>query len=697
VAPRGASPLRGKDILGLLNIAPSPQSEDYVRNKKQFQLHSLLTEQRHPKTWNLSFVLKEEVEEGLRQILSVDEDIVDKFHSLADDPAAIGYAANAVSDAIKDHKKIFIYGCGSTGRLAKQMESAIWRPFWKGLKKNRLWQKIRAVVPEDIDDLLIGEMTGGDRALISALEGFEDLQLVGKLQLQDRGIAKGDVVFCITEGGETSSVIGAILAALDQYGTGAKDRTADAKTHLYFICNNPDDAIRPFERSRSVVDNPAITKINLTTGPQAITGSTRMQAATSETFLMGIILEAGIHGVLKEVLSENELNEAGFPENFQLPNRLRSFGDILTSLRGVIGNIASFTRLESRTYRDKKFATYFAKQALLTVFIDCAERSPTFHLYPLDTIREKKRKCWFQVWTEGEDRRKAWQNFLGRDFRGLEKDFYQPYFSEQIEDGYLNDAALRSLALAGNDQEQLYDLSFSPNNILQRGPKDEYLGVLACLDEEIDDLARNDSVFFRFVSLFKEKGANMVLILIGNKTPREFREILALLPLEKGDAVISVAMGKGEDPLKVNRQTLLKILLNSHSTAVMARLGRVVGNTMTNVNPSNLKLIGRATYLIMSHVNDALSQEEWVRKWGKTEPITYEQSNAVLFEAMDYVAERGGQTSEVELSILRILETLRTKNPSSWEEALSISGSVGLEKYLEKHNPALRYQKKDKT
>jgi len=33
-------------------------------------------------------------------------------------------------------------------------------------------------------------MTGADRALISSLEGFEDLQLIGSLQVDDRGIKK---------------------------------------------------------------------------------------------------------------------------------------------------------------------------------------------------------------------------------------------------------------------------------------------------------------------------------------------------------------------------------------------------------------------------------------------------------------------------------------------------------------------------
>ena len=68
-----------------------------------------------------------------------------------------------------------------------------------------------------IEEALVGEMTGADRALISSLEGFEDLQLIGRLQLEDRGIRKGDVVICVTEGGETSSVIGTVLAALDQW------------------------------------------------------------------------------------------------------------------------------------------------------------------------------------------------------------------------------------------------------------------------------------------------------------------------------------------------------------------------------------------------------------------------------------------------------------------------------------------------
>ncbi len=58
-----------------LSSKERPLSQDYLNTKQQFQLHSLITEQRHPKTWNLSQVLAKDTAEGLSQLISVDEDI----------------------------------------------------------------------------------------------------------------------------------------------------------------------------------------------------------------------------------------------------------------------------------------------------------------------------------------------------------------------------------------------------------------------------------------------------------------------------------------------------------------------------------------------------------------------------------------------------------------------------------------------
>ena len=51
-------------------------------------------------------------------------------------------------------------------------------------------------------------MAGGDYALIKSVEGFEDFALFGRKQIAELGVASGDMVFAITEGGETSFVIG---------------------------------------------------------------------------------------------------------------------------------------------------------------------------------------------------------------------------------------------------------------------------------------------------------------------------------------------------------------------------------------------------------------------------------------------------------------------------------------------------------
>lgn len=262
-------------ILDILHITPSDQSVDYVENKKDFQLHELLTEQRHPKTWDLSSKIRKDTFDGIAALLSVDQDISQKFAEIAKNTALLEQASKAVENAIREKRKIYIYGCGATGRLAKQMESSFWRPFWEKIKALPQWDQIQRDYP-NISESLIGEMTGGDRALISSLEGFEDLQLIGKLQLQEHQIQKGDVVFAITEGGETSSVIGTILSARRLYE--AKE-AGEASQHLYFIYNNPDKVLVPLERSRWVIYNKGITKIRLFTGPQAITGSTCMKQA----------------------------------------------------------------------------------------------------------------------------------------------------------------------------------------------------------------------------------------------------------------------------------------------------------------------------------------------------------------------------------------------------------------------------------
>lgn len=688
-AEKRAIPHAELNLLKLLKILPSEESIDYVQNKTQFQLHTLVTEQRHEKTWNLSERIRKDYEAGLNMLFSVDEDIVKKLEALAEKPNDLEEAVKSVEAAIISGNKIYIYGCGATGRLAKQMESTFWRPFWNKVKNNKkIWKKLKPNLKTPVEEQLIGEMTGADRALISSLEGFEDLLLIGELQLKDRKIKRGDVVICVTEGGETSSVIGTILTALQQWKKEGIDRPTQTKEKLFFVYNNPDKKLFPFIRSRRVLEEPGITKINLATGPQAISGSTRMQATTIETFVIANILQTALDRSLRKFLSKREMAKLGFQEKIKLEEKLADFAEILPEVKKNIPAIAKFTALESETYKAGNFSTYFAQDGLITVFIDSTERSPTFRLFPLDTVKEKHRKSWIQVWTSASDIQQSWEAFLGRPFRGMAPDYYQKPFEEKIEDPYLKKAALQSLKNAGNNQQYLYDFSFSSSNLKNKGPKAGDLGVLVVVSPEENLLQKKDSDFLKFQRLFSELKAHTAILCISNLSKKKITKLTKNIKgfdHLKQDVLVTVNIPDKNDPLGINQQIALKIILNAHSTAVMARLGKVIGNTMTNVSPSNLKLIGRATYLIQSHVNDVLRQPQWVKLYGIHKPISYGEANAVLFEAIKFLKgekNKAGQTAEVALSIIHILESLRLKKGINQEEAFKIVQNTGLSQYL---------------
>ncbi len=606
---------------------------DYVNHKKQFQVHDLLTEQYHPKTINLTENLTTNTTLGLQALLSVDADISQKFQTMAADPvmlAKLTHASEAIQHAILQHKKIYLYGTGSTGRLSKQIESCLWRPFWK---------KVASPFP-DIENAVIGEMTGGDRALISSLEGFEDLALIGKLQLEEHHISQDDVVFAITESGETSAVIGTIIAAAEQRPKTNADK-------LFFIYNNPDELLMPFARSRAVLENEAIIKINLATGPQALAGSTRMQATTSELFIIGIIFEHAIQQLLQTYLSPEKLQQLGFDPHMSLEKRLLSFVDLQQTIYKLAPELSRLTDLEASTYAQHQHTTYLANKALLTAFTDVTERSPTFRVYPLDPINAAIKKSWIQVCAPVENQQTAWLTLLQRPFHGLELEHYK----------VLVETALDSLQKAGNEQQYLYDFSYSKTNIRKND-----LGVLLLLANE----QPTDAMFKQWFETCTQARAKLAVIAIAPDatTQANLAKINELYP---HIVILTVPISTTYDPLDLNQHVALKMLLNSHSTAVMAKLGRVVGNTMTDVSPSNLKLIDRATSLIKTHA-----------------AVSYAEANAILFDILQYAntTQQSDDISEVAVAIVRIIASRKLGQAISWQAAITILQTQSLGAYL---------------
>ncbi|MFC2161337.1 hypothetical protein ACFLRX_06775 [Acidobacteriota bacterium] len=677
-------------LLKLLKITPSPDSIDFIQKKTPIFLQNVLSEQSHPKTRNFSQLTREDHEKGLGQMFASYEDIVQTLDALAEESLILNRLERSIERAILTGHKIYIYS-GATNSLAKQVESAFWRPFWQKIKgTGRIWNKLESSITEDISDLLIGEMTGGDRALMGSMEGLDDLLLVGWLQLQEHLIQKEDVVICISEGGDTPSVIGTLQAAVDLWKTDGPYDFQNAQKYLYFIYNNPDEELLSVDRSQSIIEEKGITKINLSTGPQTISGSTRMQAATINAFFFGQILQSALHRTLKNVLSKKEMARLGFQDSFTLTEKLSEFSEILKEIEDNLPELARISYLEAETYKSGHRAAYFAQKGLLATLSDITERSLDFSLPPHDTNRDINQKAWTQVWTAASGREESWQALLGREFRGLDPIHYKTPFSEVLADSRMKKSALDHLNRAGENQKLLYDFSLASFNLTNRGPKTGDLGVCVLMDLEEAALSEEDSYLRRFLSLYSGNNKNSAVLFIHSQPDQNIRKSLENLPASENttrDAFVSILVDSTNDPLAVNQQIALKILLNSLSSTVMADLGRVVGNTMTHIRPSNSKFIGRATHLIQFHVNNTLTHPRWIKSYGIRKPISFGEANAVLFESMRYIKKKNtsvilGSDSSGALSIIHILESLRLNTGLSQDEAYGILKNKGLASYL---------------
>jgi N-acetylmuramic acid 6-phosphate etherase len=310
------------------------RAEDFLGISDQFQLGGLTTEASHPITANLSQVARQDIGAAIGLLFEVDQEMVRKYREFAESGRARSIQ-HTLLEAVKNGGKIFFTGCGSTGRLSIQLVS-IWRDFWQRQRARGLACKPSAA---ELEQRAFSVMAGGDFALIKAVEGFEDFTVFGKRQIADLGVSARDVVFAITEGGETSFVIGTAWQGIE---AGAK---------VYFVYNNPDEALcNHVQRSREVIQDGRIEKINLTTGPMAITGSTRMQATTIQLCVVLTVLEM----VLRELMSDLEpdgpcaLDAESVPKEF-----LGALIEMHSNLKdpSLLSQLAKAVALEEAVYR----------------------------------------------------------------------------------------------------------------------------------------------------------------------------------------------------------------------------------------------------------------------------------------------------------------------------------------------------------
>lgn len=351
--------------------------EQFKKIASEFNLGNITTEGFNPTTKNLSNDCKNNISKALLSLKEVDLQALTVLKNKSQELYNIFLK---IKSARASGGRVFLCGCGATGRLSLAIETIA-----------------RTIGLEDV----IGFMAGGDYALIKSVESFEDRMSYGARQLLELGFEDGDTLLAITEGGETSFVIGAALEAAKFC----------AQSPIFIYCN-PDDQLIGLKRCKDVLEDRRIIKLNLTTGEMALSGSTRMQATTVQMFAAGIC-------TLYSFKNEQEfLNE--------YTNSIRTLVDLDYSF------LSSFITSEADTYKNDELVTYVASEDLaITVLTDTTERSPTFSLLPFETIHEEDFSLCYLTIENETNPTQAWKKLLKRTPRFL--DWGENYASINME------------------------------------------------------------------------------------------------------------------------------------------------------------------------------------------------------------------------------------------------------------------------
>jgi N-acetylmuramic acid 6-phosphate etherase len=210
-------------------------------------LAAAATEQSNPRSVRLDEMSAAEVVE---LFASEEERVAEALVARRDDLVA---AVELVCGAMSAGGRLFHVGAGTSGRLGVLDASEIPPTF--------------GASPE----LVQGIMAGGALALHRAVEGAEDQREGGALAVVQRGVRAGDVVCGITASGRTPFVLGAL----------EKARALGAKT-LLLTCNPV--------RERTGWD----VEVDLPTGAEIVTGSTRLKAGTATKVVLNLLSTAAM-------------------------------------------------------------------------------------------------------------------------------------------------------------------------------------------------------------------------------------------------------------------------------------------------------------------------------------------------------------------------------------------------------------------
>ena len=506
-------------------------AEHFIREETQFHLGFLPTEQSNPKSKSLEADFRESAEKGVACLQRIDRDVLEMFARILKSDEYMTLTTTGYNTIINGGRIIFS-GCGATGRLSILLES--------------MWRKCCAETSpvSHLVDSVESIMTGGDYALVRSVEFFEDYAAFGRRQVQEAAMTSKDMLVAITEGGETSSVLGTVSEALER---GCK---------VFLMFNNPKDVLSAhLARSRAAIEDPRVCVLDLYCGPMALAGSTRMQATTSEQLVAGSALESIMH----RILGRNQIDYA------------TAFQRLLDSLEqdASVKAIADYMRYESYIHRYKGKVTYFADDFLLDIFTDTTERSPTFMLPPFRRADDHTSPApWAFVKNPLCSTAEAWQRGLHRPHRCLNWS-REDYVAMGAEDKIIS----KPPALSSND---IMQFRIGNEDMTERCGGEHDAAVLVTFGNPSKELAE------AFDALSSRFATNRTLSI--NATCND---------------TSNIAADCDDGALDLMKHIAIKLVLNTISTGTMALLGRISGNWMSWVDCTNKKLIDRGTRLLV--------------------------------------------------------------------------------------------------
>jgi N-acetylmuramic acid 6-phosphate etherase len=211
-------------------------------------LKALKTEQRNPRTRGLDRnstlgILRLLNGEDARVALAVRREL-----------PKIARAVDAIVKSFRSGGRLFYVGAGTSGRLAV-LDAAECPPTF-------------GTSPKMVQALI----AGGSQAVQGAVEGAEDSAKNGARDLRKAGVKRGDLVVGLAASGTTPYVIGAMQFAR-KHGAVTVGVTSNSQS--------------PLARAADIAIAPV-------TGPEAISGSTRLKAGTAQKMVLNLLSTASM-------------------------------------------------------------------------------------------------------------------------------------------------------------------------------------------------------------------------------------------------------------------------------------------------------------------------------------------------------------------------------------------------------------------